>query len=630
VRLRVENTSPKDPGWINVDFYASADPSITTSDTYLGQAGAWLLRDLGSPVTLRSVFPTSVPPGSYYIGWVIDPDNRMVEDDEANNTGYQSTLRLKVVSPSPSVLYVDARAQGTGVGSDWSNAFTSLQDALAVAVPGSEIRVAKGVYRPDQGIGLIPGDRGARFAVPGGITIRGGYAGIGAPDPDARNIQAYPTVLSGDLKADDRAVADPGKGETGTTNVVRIPDPSQEASRLDNSRHVLAVVGPDPTTLDGVRVSGGYADGPVATLSGISSGIPAGIPQTEAQGAGLLMMGGSLTLVNCTFTDNWASGDGGAIYAADGHLELTDCTFRANGAGLENPTGQSHGTGGAIRNNGKSQMVLARCRFYDNFAGSQGGALDTDEGSVTLTRCLLLQNRAAGAGGGALWNSKGRVSLVSCTLSGNRTNGGGGAIVNAWSGVLNAANCSLHANYGRVQAGAIHNFAGGRATLWNCTLAANGQSGLSGAIGCWPSYDQAGSELTIVNSILWNGGDELSTENQSIVMITHTNIQGGWPGVGNFTDNPLFLAPAGPDGIVGTEDDDLRLGSDSPCLDRGDSALLPRDFADLDNDGNLQEPLPLDLEGRERITGPGVDLGAYEMQPASSSSSTSSPSCSTD
>jgi hypothetical protein len=629
VRMRVENTSVIDAGWVNVDFYASADPSITTSDVYLGHARIWLPGDSGTPAILRIVFPLGVPPGWYYVGWIIDPENWVAEADESNNTGYQSEPRLKVVSPSPSVLYVDARAQGTGAGSNWSSAFTSLQDALALAVAGSEIRVAKGVYRPDQGIEFTPGDRWASFTLSGGIIIRGGYAGLGAPDPNIRNIQAYATVLSGDLRANDRPVVDPGAGDPRVTDLVLIPDLPQEASRADNSRHILTIVGPDQATLEGVQVSGGFADLPAAALSGAPSDTLGGTVPTDTRGAGLLMTGGGLALQDCTFIDNWAWGDGGAVYVADGHLELADCTFRGNGAGFEAPVGQSQGTGGAVRSDGDSRMTLARCRFYANLAGSQGGALDNDEGSVTLARCLFVQNRAGGAGGGALWNSKGRLDLVNCTLNGNLAAGGGGAVVNAWRGVLNAANCVLHANYATVQAGAVHNFAGGKASLWNCTLAANGQGSISGAIGCWPSYDQAGSELTIVNSILWNGGDELSTENQSIVMITHTNIQGGWPGVGNFTENPLFLAPAGPDGMAGTEDDNLRLGPDSRCMDRGDSGSLPQDFADLDNDGNLQEPLPLDLDGRERIIGPGADLGAYEMQPLSSSPSDSS-SCSTD
>jgi predicted outer membrane repeat protein len=326
------------------------------------------------------------------------------------------------------------------------------------------------------------------------------------------------------------------------------------------------------------------------------------------------MSGGSLSLRNCTFSGNWASGDGGAIYVDDGRLELKDCTFRANGAGTS--VSQARGTGGAIRNDATGQLTLSGCKFYSNFAGSQGGALDNNKGSTTLTRCLFLQNHAGNSGGGAVWNSEGRLNAVSCTFNGNRSDYSGGAIANGWSGTLYAANCSLHANYSKVQAGAIDNFFGGKATLWDCTVAANSQGGGSGAINCGPALGVNGSELTITNSILWDGGNEILNQGKSLVTITRTDVQGGSLGVGNLNANPLFVLSAGLDGVAGTEDDNLRLGAGSPCLDHGDSALLPEDFGDLDSDGNFKEPLPLDLDGKARVTGTTVDMGAYEGQAA--------------
>lgn len=78
--------------------------------------------------------------------------------------------------------------------------------------------------------------------------------------------------------------------------------------------------------------------------------------------------------------------------------------------------------------------------------------------------------------------------------------------------------------------------------------------------------------------------------------------------------NPISSAnPLGPDGISGTDDDDLRLTPGSPCIDAGNSDALA---------GSV----PLDLSGGPRFvddpstpnTGVGgtrvVDHGAFEFQ----------------
>ncbi len=82
--------------------------------------------------------------------------------------------------------------------------------------------------------------------------------------------------------------------------------------------------------------------------------------------------------------------------------------------------------------------------------------------------------------------------------------------------------------------------------------------------------------------------------------ITYSNVQDAWAGEGNIHSDPRFLDPAGPDGLVGTLDDDLRLSMGSPCLDIGNNRAIP-------------PSMETDLDGKSRIANERVDLGAYEF-----------------
>lgn len=112
-------------------------------------------------------------------------------------------------------------------------------------------------------------------------------------------------------------------------------------------------------------------------------------------------------------------------------------------------------------------------------------------------------------------------------------------------------------------------------------------------------------------------------------IVHYSNIEGGWTGVGNIDANPQFVDATGPDGLPGTGDEDLRIGVMSPCIDAGSNGALPPDVMDLDNNGDVLEPTPLDLNlSARRVDVPGVldtgsgappvvDMGAYEFRPES-------------
>jgi hypothetical protein len=128
----------------------------------------------------------------------------------------------------------------------------------------------------------------------------------------------------------------------------------------------------------------------------------------------------------------------------------------------------------------------------------------------------------------------------------------------------------------------------------------------------------SGTELlnSVVAFNVAPSGSELALENRAFWFIRHTDIYspGDHPlyfsagsvfmGHGNIAADPLFVDPNAAD---------YRLTIESPCVDAGANEDLDTDWADLDGDGNQQEPIPFDLAGNPRVCRFAVDMGAYEV-----------------
>jgi hypothetical protein len=79
----------------SIRFYLSTNNYISTGDTYLGGAG-WNIPS-GSYATAdkRFTVPTGLRPGTYYIGYVVDPTGSIPEGSESNN--FVSLLHLLTI-----------------------------------------------------------------------------------------------------------------------------------------------------------------------------------------------------------------------------------------------------------------------------------------------------------------------------------------------------------------------------------------------------------------------------------------------------------------------------------------------------------------------------------------------------
>ncbi len=449
------------------------------------------------------------------------------------------------------VIYVDADAAGANNGSSWADAYCCLQDALADAQSGDEVRVAQGIYKPDHQLGtgrfsrvVASGDRTATFQIINNVIIVGGYAGFGEPYPNERKVYLYETILSGDLNGND---------EPNFTN------------NSENSYHVVKVSGgiDSEALLDGFTITAGNADGP------------------ESFGGGIYVDSGGPTVINCTIIGNKAIDVGGGIYCHDSSRPyIVDCTIIQNSA-------RNHG--GGVFGKPKSTPNIFYCMIKANTA-EYGGGLYSDRGRLKVTNCTISGNTAR-QDGGAFYSVGVPSAIESNIIMGNSAQHcGGGIFFDTALRINNNLITDNSAQYG----GGIYCLSSS-SRMFNNTIVRNMATGYGGGgIYC------GNSSPSVVNTILWNNSPDETYLKESSFTATYSNVQGGWPGIGNINADPLFVDADGADGLIGTEDDDLSLLPGSPCNNAGDNSAVPH-------------WLVTDLDGNPRIMNDIVDMGAYEQ-----------------
>ncbi len=485
-------------------------------------------------------------------------------------------------------FYVDAaNLSPVSPFGSWSTAATNLQDAVSAASAGDEVIVTNGLYQA--GAGVVYG-MSNRVAITKPLlvhSVNGPEVTIiqGAGQRDASAVRcAYLTngaTLSGFTLKDGNTQgfdAGPayrlsgGGGAWGesmgalATNCV-----------ISNNTAATEGGGAYSLTLDSCQLLNNASDWYGGGASGSKLGNCLLIGNFSGHGGGFAH--GSLA--NCVVGNNHAN-DGGGTYAAS----ATDSLIVSNFAG---------GNGGGA---GQSS-ALTNCTLAWNGGVYGGGAY-----SSILYNCIVSNNSAAPTGGGGM-----NCAFYNCIVTGNSVDGfdarGGGGFTSsfyrstvagnmargfwAWGGGIwggLAADCVIKSNsaFGSLTQG---NGGGAYQTaLYNCTIVGN-------------------------SSILHAGGVSQPTEMQNCLVYYNTAPDGAnWndgsigtycctlpllDGTANFTDEPLF---------VNTNAwADLRLRSNSPCINAGNNSYAP---SGPDRDGN------------PRIVGNLVDVGAYEFQsPAS-------------
>ena len=361
-------------------------------------------------------------------------------------------------------------------------------------------------------------------------------------------------------------------------------------------------------------------------------------------GGGICVNGASFPLIrNCLFEGNTAVDAGGGIFnGTDSTSDINDCTFTGNTAVWG---------GGAVYNH-YSSPAITRCNFRQNSSDHWGGAVHSnyDDSDPVYTDCLFEANQAAygGAGyyrngadphfischfvgnqatvghGGAIYSQGAQTTpvIIGCHFVANTASDDGGGIFSYNGGGLQIVNCRFAGNRSADKAGALYCRTDDVSTVVNSTFFAN-QAAYGGGIYIWGS-----SHTTVANTVLWANtatyGPQIGLGNASSLTIGYSDLEGGqaagiynedstvnWDAGSMITVDPLFAGAAGPDDVVGTEDDDLHLFSGSPCIDAGDNAAMPGNI-DVDLDGAPRFFNDPDTSDTGSGTAPIIDMGAYE------------------
>ena len=180
----------------------------------------------------------------------------------------------------------------------------------------------------------------------------------------------------------------------------------------------------------------------------IEYGKTSGSEFPDQHGGGIMMNNSDAVIDHCLFANNEATaednGMGGAIYAFNSTsvTQITNCTFENNHA---------YGEGGAIKLTGDVGLNIAECLFTDNTVLYGGGALclygcyDT-----RIYRSLFTGNITSYAAGGAAFieSYSARIRFVNCTMYDNHASGGDGGGVDLAFSDASFTNCIIYNNPG--------------------------------------------------------------------------------------------------------------------------------------------------------------------------------------
>ena len=195
-------------------------------------------------------------------------------------------------------------------------------------------------------------------------------------------------------------------------------------------------------------------------------------------GGGMYTDHASLTIRNCTFSDNTADSSGGGMYNYYASPTISNCTFSNNtvedssGGGMYNyhcspiisncmfSHNSAYIDGGGMFNYYASPTI-SNCTFFGNTVRFRGGGMSNSSSSPTVSHCTFSANEVILYSGGGMENYNSSPMVSDCTFRDNAVGESGGGIYSGSNGysscVVTVSNCTFSGNTAEDSGGGIYN-----------------------------------------------------------------------------------------------------------------------------------------------------------------------------
>ena len=120
------------------------------------------------------------------------------------------------------------------------------------------------------------------------------------------------------------------------------------------------------------------------------------------------------TISDSYFSNNTASGTGGAVYVTGGEFMIDNSHFYNNRADV-----------GGIVYSLQGNLSVTNTYFIDGTAIHNGGAIYTDSGNLNITNSHFINNSAGYLGGAAAYCVEGEITIINSSFHNNDANTGG-------------------------------------------------------------------------------------------------------------------------------------------------------------------------------------------------------------